>query len=394
MSEQPEGGVWYEPRSLWSVSSQVPRAGEYLTGVSFERNHYSNPGPYPIIINRIAIAAINYPYRVAPTGLSNFVPNDSGTEILNSATRFKWGSPQRQNYSRNGVVTASLRPKPTAEPSPRDGSGTLYGQCRLNFEKPLYLPRTGSITTALTSIQDFSYDPPGGGARINVLQNAGITSLNAHIVYLEAGGYFAGSSRAKRVQVMVSRAAGGAAAVPQQNEDGWPWPLPPNLQNPTAGNGVPFFPPQGNFSAAEFDRQEATRSGSTKVLGVSVAIDQIAYNAAWLAAPFSGIGITPGRVAPVSQSVGCAIRVTNGGGGGASWWRPGAPISLVLDTITPAVVYDLDEAVTLQPGDAFSMDVQIPGLLFGEVTPGGTPATVASNYVLGVSLNGYAAIKG
>jgi hypothetical protein len=384
---EPEGGIWYEPRSLWAVGGASPQAGEVLSNLVLSREHFRNPGPYPIVFERLAIAAINYPFRVSPVGVTNYVPNGAGTEILNGQALFQWNAPQRQNYSRKSIVTATARPKPTSEPQPKGGAGSLYGQCRLNFKKPLYLPRTGSIETRLSSIQDFSFDD--GGGRINVLGNASIDSLPATVAYLEAGGLFAGSARTKSMPVQVSRAAGGFNAIPQQNEDGWPWPLPPQLQNPTTPNGVPFWAPQSTFSATEFDRQEATRSGSTKILGMSVAIDQVEYDQAWLSTPFAGGPIVPGRVAPVSQSVGISARVTNGGGGGAHWWRPGAPIALVLDSITPAVVYELDEAVTLGPGDTFDMQVKIPGLAFE-----GGDRTLAERFTLGISLNGFAVIKG
>jgi hypothetical protein len=391
MDEQtPPGGIYYEPRSLWSIytggetTGNVTPAGE---------NDFRNAGKYPITVNRMVISSANQIFDY-PDGneLVGGAPPTLPT-LLN--TRFQEARvPFRQDYTKRATKAATFRPKPTAEPStqvhnggarPAFGAGPLFGQVRLNFDHPLYLPRTGSIQCELSGLDDWSQLGVG-----NILLDGGLEEVNASVAYMEAGGLFAGSARVKNVPVRVRAAAQNRATPP--SGEGWPYLLPigegaTNVGFPAADNGEPFWPPQNRFTATEFDRQEATRSGSTKITGVSVAFDDIFYSSLCTSDPFLGNGV----VAPLSQRIGCGITITNGVSGEA-WWRPGAPCALVLDSITPALVYDLTEPITLDPGATLEvedlLDKQTLFLL------GGVEDRLRNNFSLGIAFNGFAAIEG
>ena len=95
------------------------------------------------------------------------------------------------------------------------------------------------------------------------------------------------------------------------------------------------------------------------------------------------------RSVAASTMVPSRIRTTDGGSG-RYWWRPGAPIALVLDHITPAFVYELPVPITVGPGDALDVELEVP--LSTTFPDDGTATTPTFN--LGVSFNGYAAIEG
>jgi hypothetical protein len=396
MDEQtPPGGIYYEPRSLWTIYN-----GDELEGSQpANESDFRNAGKYPITVTRMAIASANQIFDY-PDSNENaaFAPPTIST-LLN--TRFQEARvPFRQNYTKRPTKSATFRPKPTAEPSTRlynsydpvTGSlqpiaapGPLFGQVRLNFDFPVYLPRTGSIEAQLSSLDDWSQMGVG-----NILLDSGLEEVNASIAYMEAGGLFAGSARVKNVPVPVRAAEAARATAP--SGEGWPYALPvgeavSNVGFPVTDNGKPFWDPQGRFGASEFNRQEATRAGSTKILGISVAFDELAYSARCTTPPFFG----DGAVAPLSQRIGCGFTTVNGVSGDA-WWRPGAPCALVLDSITPALVYDLVEPITLDPGAVLEMEDLIdPETLILLGGGGGRPR---DNFALGVAFNGFAAIKG
>ena len=87
---------------------------------------------------------------------------------------------------------------------------------------------------------------------------------------------------------------------------------------------------------------------------------------------------------PLALRTGCRIRTTDGGTK-MDWWRPGAPIGLVLNTVSAAMTYKLPRPLTLEPGDQFEVELTVP------------PAANVENpdvYSIGLALNGYAAIEG
>lgn len=386
MTERPDG-IYYEPRALWGLFT-----GDITTGklTQLGENNFRNGGKYPVTIKRMVLSTVNQIFDVADSNEDVTTAPPPASTLL-SRLHQNIRMPFRQNYTRNPTRMATFCPKPTGQPSTRvwngtkfTGPGPLFDQVRLDFDHPVYLPRTGSIHCQLSSLDDWSQLAVG-----NILGDAGITDINASVAYLEAGGLFAGSARVKDVPVQVRAAAAARATDP--SSEGWPYPLPiggaaSNVGFPVVDNGVAFFAPENTFSATEFDRLEATRSGSTKILGVSMSFKGLAYANALLSAPFAGDGV----LSSLSQRIGCAITTTNGGSGEA-WWRPGAPCSLVLDSITPALVYDLVEPITLGPGDALAVEALVSTDGFTPVDVEGDPEDQGT---IGISFNGYAAIEG
>ena len=86
--------------------------------------------------------------------------------------------------------------------------------------------------------------------------------------------------------------------------------------------------------------------------------------------------------------LGTRIRTTNGGSK-EWWWREGAPLCLVFDTVTPATVYKMPYPITLGPGDTLDVELVVPPLPAGAV--GGTALQHQVN--TGISFNGWAAIE-
>ena len=393
MTEQlPPGGIYYEPLSYWSVLSSAD-------GGVWNQDHFRNDGRYPITFTRFVISSVNQVYdwfnpaEIFSTDHPFTFPN------LLQKTLQQIRVPFRQNYTRTAATTGTFRPRPSSELEskrwgfrnayPDQGWGPRMQQSRLNFCHPLYLPQFGSIEFGLSALDDWEqFGIP------NVLLDAPepIEALNASVAWLEEGGLFAGSARIKDVPVPVR-------SVPQnlayRTVEGWPYPLPVGeaaaagtVKFPVADNGVQWWPPNANFTPTEFDRQEATRSGSTKILGLSVAFDSLKYLRRIFEIQQDGAGnpLPDTSVpAPLSQRIGCTVRTTNGGSGDY-WWRPGAPLSAVLDSITPSMVYDLDAPITLSPGDS---------LILEEIAEAfEAPDSPVDLKNLCIAFNGFAAIEG
>ncbi len=393
MSEQlPPGGIYYEPRSYWSLLSSTD-------GGLWNQDHFRNDGRYPITFTRFTISSVNQVYDW-------FNPSQIFTNIhpftfpnLLQKTLQQIRVPFRQNYTRTATTTGTFRPRPAAEVEskrwsepainiyPLQGWGPRLQQSRLNFCHPLYLPQFGSIEFGLSALDDW-----GQFAQGNVLLDADIDEIKASVAWFEEGGLFAGSARIKNVPVPVRSTPEDFAYT---SSEGWPYPLPvgeagqPQAVNyPAINNGVPWWPPASNFTPTEFDRQEATRTGSTKILGLSVSFDALAYLRRIFEIQEDGAGNPdPGTSvpAPLSQRIGCSVRTTNGGSGDY-WWRPGAPLSLVLDSITPSMVYDLDAPITLSPGDSLILDEIAESFAAPDA-----PVDVKN---LCIAFNGFAAIEG
>jgi hypothetical protein len=88
---------------------------------------------------------------------------------------------------------------------------------------------------------------------------------------------------------------------------------------------------------------------------------------------------------------GVRARTTNGGSN-AWWWRNDhegwAPVALVTPDITPANVYRLPKPITLEQGDGFELELEVPGPIVIEDT------LIEPTYTVGVSFTGYATISG
>jgi len=235
----PQGGMYYEPRSLWSLLEV--NSGTAYRGGLWNQEHFRNTGKYPITLTRMAVSSANQIWDWPGFTFSTFGGQQSFPTMLGTTSQ-QIRVPFRQNYTRSEVRTGSFRPRPTAEPStnlfapgapplpgtgdgdllPINGYGPLYQQTRLNFAHPLYLPQFGSIQFELSSLDDWSQNI--GGVPIgNVLGDNDLESIRASVAYFEAGGLFSGSARIKDVEIPVR-----AADVNRlyRTIEGWPYPLP------------------------------------------------------------------------------------------------------------------------------------------------------------------------
>lgn len=362
MSELPRGGELYEPRSLWSV--QTALLSEEPQEVRFTREHFYNGTPYPITIKRVAVMGLNYVFQHVEDQPIAWQAAD-----VISRLSLKISAPFRQHYGKFPIVINGLCPAPCYTPAPRDPiTSSLWGKTDLRFDHPLYLPRRGSLEWDISTYSPYRRpmeDPP-------------LPAVTVHQLVQEAGGFFAGNARTRRFQA-VSLAAGHD--TPNLAE-GWPYPTDAYRSLVTyQAAPTTFWIPDGNFTARAFKAQETTLDGSTEILELRTTIDQLDIDPN-VQQPAPGVG----RVSPLSMRVGTRIR-TASGGSGQWWWREGAPLALVFDTITPATVYALPYPITLSPKDTLDVTLLIPG------KPTVDPQ-VPSPVNVGISLNGFAAIEG
>jgi len=370
----PAGGFLYEPRSFWDIASFELTADAQV--VRFNREHFRNGERWPITVNRIALSGINYLLQTMPTAGQIFPYQTSGS--VGASAQIAVTPPFRQHYGRNPVLLNTMNPRPTSMPQPRTAfASSLWGQCALTFDKPLYLPQRGNIQWDISA----GYIPAG---------DPDDPEVPAYMLFQEEGGLFAGSARTFDFLVRGLQAGAWFPShldpnVPVPTQERWPY-VPDAytwIYGTDPGNSTDFWDPAGGFSGREFDRQEATRAGTTKVLGVRTMIDQIAHDEYINALP----NLAPTVVEPLSTRLGARIK-TEHGGSQTWWWRPGAPLALVMDTITPAAVYELPYPLTLQRGDSLEVELRLPPV----TGLNGNPSRRMMN--VGIALNGWAAIEG
>lgn len=391
-------GLLYEPRSFWSIGNFSLDGALFPQRIRLPREHFFNGERYPIQIRRLALASINYGFFAEPP-VAGFIDNPTGyheTSANLSAVRVGISVPQRYHLStKSYLLSAAVAPRPRWTPRPRTQAApvagsrfsSLWGQSMLQLDHPIYLPQQASIEW------DLSAHIPFASA---VAAESTAVAPHAIPLYQESGGNtWPGSARSAPpktnpaafrsgfdLQFMSAVAITGIGANPDER-----WPFPPDASfdaaSAPAGGSAGFWPPEQRFTAKQFDQQESTRSGSTCITDLRCHIDQRAYDSAMQAA----FGPTPFQPTPMSLRTGTRIRLANGGTK-AWWWRPGAPLALVFDHITPANVYELPEPITLGPEEHLEVEV-----LFPPAFPGDPPLEPTA-YHLGLSLNGYAAIEG
>lgn len=369
-------GLIYEPRSFWSIATGSLAGSSRL--VELDRNHFMNGERWPVTIDRIAVGGINYLFRESIAA----APMSAATVINKVGIRFS--VPQRYHLNVGRAIRIGSLPAMStgqhATPvdlnyGPGHTASSTYGQCHLTFKKPLLIPKNAQIEW------DLSAHTPG--AREGFDENI---ATFCEMAYVELGGLTGSSMRARTVQLAAytgntvptiegwpyppDSAAGGTAIAPALLSTNW-W--PPTSRFP-AGGGAPDWLAQRNTT---FSAQEATRSGSTELVGMRTTIDQVILDIQ------NAVDGTPQPCSPLSMRMGCRVRTTNGGSSGHWWWRPGAPLALVFDTITPANVIRLQEPITLGPGEQLNVELEIPA---GEVEEDQT-------YSIGVAFNGYATIE-
>ncbi len=373
----PNNGFWYQPASLWSIGYVDASANVASVRFNFKREHFRNPTRHPITLNRFAICGVNYPFTIQNIP-ATAQPSSAESAMFNKA-RIRIAAPYRRGYSRDEIPLASYSPRSTGWMSGNTLSdSSLFGVNYLRFDKPILLPRKSALEVALTGMVRMSTT---WGAPF-VFSNA---ARNGRFFFHESGGLFSGSSRQKGLTV---HQGGNIAPIPDPYS-GIPYSIPPDYAIAAeAGINPILWPPQSQMNARDYEQQEGTRSGSTETYGMGVFIDQIDWDDAAKASVLATEGTAAGPLYQISMNasmLGCRARAKHAPGPNDWWWRPGAPLSLVLDTITSALVYDLPEPITLSEGE--TLDVTM-------VVDAAATAGAASGYQVGISFNGWTAIEG
>jgi len=387
----PSGGIWYQPRSLWS-SLLVNNTEQPSVSVSFDRNQLRNGTRWPITLERMALSPINYPLEYL-TRTAGGAPNPSspysyGVSVLQGA-RVRISAPYRKSYSRQEIQVGVHPALPTGQPEQPSATGatgaesSTFGLSYLRFDKPLFVPERSNCTLQLSGMKGLIYDPPFEPGMVFLSDR-----IQTSIYFNEVGGLFSGSQRAARGAFDLDL----SPRIYDPAQNGFPF-ATPNDYEPPGGPTQPDWPPQNQLTAKQYDQQESTRAGSSHVYGMGVMIDQIAHDDNAIASA-EGNGLSPDsfHISPLSQRIGCRARQ----GAGVStdwWWRPGAPLALVLDTITPAVVYELPTPITLGPGESLRVDANLAGTdYFGSDLE--SISEDGNRMQVGISFNGFTAIEG
>lgn len=388
--------LYYEPRSFWSILN-VPASG-VMQRVTMNKLHFWNGERWPIEVRRIALAAINYTVTgKPPTGseIPNLAPTVGANETSSviNRTRVRISVQQRYHLNlRRMVIDAGMAPRRTWMPATQAifPTSSIWGQCNLTLDEPLIVPRNGAVEWSMsgyTPWKDNSGDEPPTDQD---------QPTEAWLLYQEQGGMFAGSARVRQIPLLPY--LGNTFPT----GEGWPYPpdgygVPTTLTIPSTEN---WWPPQSTFPAGgqggangtqrgtSFRNQESTRAGSSKITELRTYIDQQAYDESFNNHAFATVKAA--RPTPLSMRVGTRIR-TQGSGSNTWWWRPGAPLALVFDTITPAVVMDLPRPFTLRPNEQITVEMEFPPNVTDASVP---PQTFQTTYHIGCSLNGFAAIEG
>lgn len=376
IEQLPSGGLLYEPRSMWSV---LPlRMESFDQEFSLPNIHFYNGGKYPITLKRVAIHGINYDLRRALQSAGKY----SSSATVQNWVQLAIGVPFRQHYGREPILTNALTPMPTGQPQMRGPvefgvdqdylPSSIWGQSVMTMDHPLYLPQRASIECSFGSIRRPLYEV-GPGPR-------------GYAVWQEEGGLFAGSGRSFEWDIQSLTPTVNDLQAPLQTvpPEGWPYAL---TSTQFGYGGLPdttqYWDPSAHFSSKAFDAQESTRGGTSKITQFRAMLDQRQTD--------EGVATAfPGEVpemASLAGRIGTRIRTTNGGTK-EWWWRPGAPMSLVMDTITPATVFELPIPITLSTEDSLDIRVIVPGI------PGLPAAENLRIMNVGVSLNGFASIEG
>jgi hypothetical protein len=387
-------GLLYEPRALWSIANAVVNSDTRTpTTVKLNRRHFTNGTRWPMTFKRLVVSGVSYTLnqQLNPVGNTAFAPYYQQAADIVQQVAVTVSAPQRYHLtSKLAVNSAALTPRPRGEaPTPgyllgsdtTPGITNIQNTCRLVCDYPLVIPITGAIEWQLSSYNAFV--PVVGEQSAPDAPGVGVTML-----YQEQGGMFFGDCRKHEYNARPYALPGGALLSPFFDAEE-KWPYPPDLFSAAGAYGGnvthDWWDPQANFSAGKFKKQNATRDGSTIITDLRTTICQYF---GW-DVPVQSALTAVGNYTPQPDPPRTRIR-TSGVGSEAWWWRPGAPLALVFDAQTPALVYELPEEITLEPGDSLDVTMTLPalGLSFGEVEAFDVP------FHIGVSLNGYSPIEG
>lgn len=369
--EAPQPGFLYEPRAFWDVAILRPPIARPASRTVLDSDKFYNGSKYPVVLTHL----------IFDPAVSQISAVQASRGFMDGVIRLT--SSGNQPVTRGPVPLRSLlsgvsfeppspyNPIPVTGVVPQGGiwgdyPGPLWNVSQWDFCHPLVLPKDGAVTFSIGARIEADFLPAIDTPPVVVYAqfNEGGDTNNDFYKGNARSFIEPGQFRTTNVSTWGTIAGGGGEF--------------------SGGAGVAQpFPPSGVFTGRAYQRQNITQAGSTLLRGFSVMFDQRAFDIA-AQAEF------PAPTDTASQS--CASRTpvkakTSGCGTQESWWRDGAPLSLVSPTRTPALVGKLQMPITLQPGDG--LDVE---LAFG--TSSSEPVGLRPTGVnFGISLCGFAAIE-
>jgi hypothetical protein len=377
-------GVFREPAAFWSTAYVDTTAEVSKVFARFSRKHFKNGQRWPITLTRVALDAVNYPFDIMHHDAFD-VRGSASSSVLYQA-KLRVSAPFRRNFSRSAINLSALTPRSTGSRTGDTVSdSSLDGVSYLRMDGLLRLPPKCNLEFGLTSFTKMRTAYTGlGESQISL----GISDRTGRIFVHETHDFnlFRAGSRQRAVTV-----SGLNANTPVPDPyAGIPYPILP-MYALEAGTAVPgaLWPPLAAMTPRDFAQQSAedrrTARLDSYVYGLGVFLDQIAQDDTVKASLLAG-GLAAGsdyKIAKMSKLIGCRVRTQPTGDW---WWRPGAPVSLVLDTITDALVYDLPEPITLGPGETLDVTLELPGSADED--------TAVSKYQVGIAFNGFRSIEG
>lgn len=370
----------YEPRAFWQVKridALPPVVSARPQVVVFDHRRFYNDQRWPIVITQISFAAIDYVLKRYANPGAGLGTLGYASESLIFKPRITISMRHRASFSKQPYEVASYANTPTADRvyPPIDTTrlfSSVFGYCYFEFPMPMELPADANIQFDLTNFNGV----PAGSTPPVKWATAFHEKLFADI-RLGEGRIFGGNLH--------------TASDPTQGPFGPP--ISPIALVPNNDPTNALFPPEQAITPKNFAQQSPIASNSpvdtrvSKFTGISVAIDQIDYDDAVT------VALAPllFPACPLSLRTGVRAR-TRAGGSQTEWWRPGAPVALVMPTITPASVYTLERPITVAPGDQLEIEIEIPPQIPVKPLQGPT-LPVPATYQIGVAANGYAAIE-
>lgn len=372
----------HEPRALWSVAAiQAPENdATALSGrVQLNKDHFRNTSRWPITLDTVCLSAINYVFRslagTSPPNNANDVQNSES--IINLIDVFV-SAPYSRHVTPRQMRMAALPTEGRDGPSMGQSASAsyasaLWGVSRWDFKQSLILPKKSVIQFDLSAVQLPNLD-------LGLSDNTQYFTVSAAFDEVHDGEFGGNNREFTRNALLYSNAAGDN--VPFQAV---------GFTNLIKSGGLfatnVSYPSTSRFSPNDWNSQESGQGGDIRTFsGFSVAIDQIDWDEV---VQTFGDPAYPGEpLAPMANRIGVRSRIRNAGSG-EWWWRPGAPLSLVTPTMTPAMVYPLPEPITLEPGEQLDVEIQVPV----GFDAGGSVGSIQPTYQVGVSLTGYASVE-
>ncbi len=382
-ARQIDHGLSFEPRAFWDVAtvdaiSPAAQGNEQL--IVLNSANFYNAQRWPIVIDRITYAPINYllkRYAKAGGGTPHgfFAASNIFLPRATMAVRL------RTAFSNEPMVVSMEATEPSYGGGPPSMDterfwSSNFGHVYYKFPKVMELPQDANIQFDLSVFDGVT----NAGAPAPVAHARWATAFHEYLHHdLRLGG----------ARVFGAPLAGASATT--QSPFGEV--ISPVATIPGNLTSSATFPPQHQPTPREFDAQSPVASNSieetriSRFYGISVAIDQIDYDDNAAAALLAAAGAS---FQPCMLAMRIAARArTRGGGTQAWWWREGAPLALVMPTITPASVIKLARPITIAPGDQLEVELRIPPQL-----PDATNVLAEATYSVGIGFNGHAVIAG